>query len=82
MGTLCESGLVRDVVTIATAGGRGDRTEAGRAGVAAAFSTRGRVFAVRTGVTVSVCGGGDRRSILATVTSVCSLVDWVMEKSH
>lgn len=56
MGTFCDSGLVIDVVTIATVGGRGDRTEAGRAGVAAAFSTRGRVFVVRTGVTVSVCG--------------------------
>lgn len=60
MGTLCDSGLVIDVVTIATVGGRGDKTEAGRAGVAAAFSTRGRVFVVRTGVTVSVCGDNSK----------------------
>lgn len=57
MGAFCESGLVIAVVTIATVGGRCGRTEPGRAGVAAAFSTRGRVFVVRTGVTVRVCGG-------------------------
>lgn len=65
MGTLCDSGLVIDVVTIATVGGRGDRIEAGRAGVAAAFSTRGRVFVVRTGVTVSVCGDAIQRWLRA-----------------
>lgn len=57
MGAFCESGLVIAVVTIATVGGRGGRIEPGRVGVAAAFSTRGRVFVVRTGVTVRVCGG-------------------------
>ena len=57
MGAFCESGLVIAVVTIATVGGRCGRTEPGRAGVAAAFSTRGRVFVVRTGVTVRVCRG-------------------------
>ncbi len=55
IGAFCESGLVIAVVTIATVGGRCGRTEPGRAGVAAAFSTRGRVFVVRTGVTVRVC---------------------------
>lgn len=55
MGAFCESGLVMAVVTTATVAGRCGRTEPGRAGVAAAFSTRGRVFVVRTGVTVSVC---------------------------
>lgn len=57
MGAFCESGLVIAVVTIATVGVRCGRTEAGRAGVAAAFSTRGIVLVVRTGVTVSVCNG-------------------------
>lgn len=57
MGAFCESGLVIAVVTIATVAGRGGRIEPGRVGVAAAFSTRGRVFVVRTGVTVRVCGG-------------------------
>lgn len=57
MGAFCESGLVIAVVTIATVGGRAGRTEPGRAGVAAALSTRGRVFVVRTGVTVRVCTG-------------------------
>lgn len=56
MGAFCESGLVIAAVTIATVGGRCGRTEPGRVGVAAAFSTRGRVFVVRTGVTVRVCG--------------------------
>lgn len=50
MGAFCESGLVIAVVTIATVGGRCGRTVPG-----AAFSTS--VFVVRTGVTVSVCGG-------------------------
>lgn len=78
MGTFCESGLVIDVVTIATVGGRGDRTEAGRAGVAAAFSTRGRVFVVRTGVTVSVCGDTFQLE-QQPCPQVHSLVDWLME---
>lgn len=55
MGAFCKSGLVIAVVTIATVAGRCGRTEPGRAGVAAAFSTRGRVFVARTGVTVRVC---------------------------
>lgn len=55
MGVFCESGLVIAVVTIAIVGGRCGKTETGWAGVVAAFSTRGRVFVVRTGVTVSVC---------------------------
>lgn len=57
IGAFWESGLVIAVVTIATVGGRVGRIEPGRAGVAAAFSTRGRVFVVRTGVTVRVCNG-------------------------
>ena len=53
----CESGLQIAVVTIARVGGRCGRTVPGRVGVVAAFSTRGSVLAVRTGVTVSVCRG-------------------------
>lgn len=60
MGAFCASGLVIAVVTIATVGGRCGRTAPGRAGVAAAFSTRGSVFVVRTGVTVRVCWGRER----------------------
>lgn len=47
--------MVIAVVTIAIVAGRGGKTETGWAGVVAAFSTRGRVLVVRTGVTVRVC---------------------------
>lgn len=56
MGVLGKSGLVIAVVTMVTVGGCCGRMEPGRVGVAAAFSTRGRVLVVRTGVTVRVCG--------------------------
>lgn len=61
MGAFCESGLVIVVVTIAIVAGRCGKTETGGVGAVAAFSTRGSVLVVRTGVTVRVWGRGETR---------------------
>lgn len=67
MGAFCESGLVIAVVTIATVGGRCGRTEPGKADVVVAFSTRGRVLVVRTGVTVRVWGEAEGRDAAVVI---------------